>query len=260
MSSQIHPPGPSFKTLLRLIPGALRDPAEFLLGLARDYGDLTCLKLGIKNAYLIGSAEYSEDILVARQGEFSNWVAWFIKKIDLLEGEGLLALESEGHQARRSLVEPTFVRERISMYCETVTDYGVRLRDKWTHGQSTDIEADMGRLSLGITIKMLFNLDIETDGKEIGDIMSRLMYHYSAAYPPVLLFQPVLRKIPYSHVRGLLKAKDELSDMIYRIIAERRKNVSDNCDLLSSMIAARSAGGVLSKMTDTQIRDECKPK
>ena len=41
MSSQIHPPRPSFKTLLRLIPGSLRDPAEFLLSLARDYGDLT---------------------------------------------------------------------------------------------------------------------------------------------------------------------------------------------------------------------------
>lgn len=136
MSSQIYPPGPSSKTLLRLIPGLLRDPAEFLLGLARDYGGLTCIKLGIKNAYLIGSAEYSEDILVTRQGEFSNWIAWFIKKVYLLEGEGLLAIESAGHRASRSLVEPPLMKENISKYGVTVTDYGVRQRDMWTHGQS----------------------------------------------------------------------------------------------------------------------------
>ena len=135
MSSQINPPGPSTKTLLSLIPGSFANPAEFLLGLTREYGDLTCLGLGIKNVYLIGSAEYAEDVLVTRQGEFSNLVAWFIKKAEILEGEGLLATESEGHSSRRSLVEPSFVRENISKYSETIASYGLRQRELWTEGQ-----------------------------------------------------------------------------------------------------------------------------
>jgi cytochrome P450 len=257
MGSQTNPPGPSSKTLLSLIPGSFQNPAEFLLDLKREYGDITCLRLGIKNVYLIGSAEYAEDILETRQEEFSNWVAWFIKSADILQGEGLLATESEGHTARRSLVEPVFVRENICKYSAVITSYGVRQRELWTDGRPSDMEKDMGRLTLGIALKMLFDLDLGTDGKEIGDIMDKLLFHYSAVFPPVLLAQPLLRHIPHNNVRGLIKEKNEISKIIYGIIGERRTDSTDRGDLLSSMIAARSENKELREMTDTQIMDEC---
>ncbi len=257
MSSQASPPGPSPRTLLRLIPGSFSNPAEFLLGLTREYGDLTCLRLGIKNVYLIGSAEYAEDILEKRQEEFSNWISWFIKKAGILEGEGLIATESQGHASRRALVGPSFVRENISKYTGTIISYGLNQRELWAPGQPSDLEKDMGRLTLSIVLKTLFNLDLDTEGKKIGEVINRLMFHYNAVFPPVLLAQPILRHLPQNNVRGLIKELNEVSKIIYGIIDERKKNSEERGDLLSSMMAARSEDEKNPRMTDTQIRDEC---
>lgn len=257
MNPKANPPGPNSKTLLKVIPGSFPNPAEFFLGLSRRYGDLTYIKLGIKNVYLIGSAEYAEEILDIRQEEFSNWIAWFIKRAGILEGEGLLATESEGHASRRSVVGPSFVRENVSKYADTIISYGLRQRDLWLDAQPSDIEKDMGRLTLGIALKMLFDLDLDTEGKEIGDVLNRLMLHYSAVFPPVLLAQPVLRYLPHNNVRGLVKELGEVSKIIYGIIYKRRKSSEEKDDLLSSMMAAGSNDEKHTRMTDTQIRDEC---
>ena len=115
----------------------------------------------------------------------------------------------------------------------------------------------MGWLTLGIALKMLFDRDLETDGKEVGDVMQKLLFHYGAVFPPVLLAQPLLRHVPKNNVRGLLKEKNKLSKIIYGIIKERRKNSEGKDDLLSSMIASRSENETLREMTDTQIKDEC---
>ena len=257
MTPRVNPPGPSTKTLLSRFPGSISNPAEFLLGLTREYGDLTCLRLGIKNVYLIASAEYAEDILEKRQDEFSNWISWFIKVAGILEGEGLIATESQGHASRRALVGPSFVRENISKYTDTIMSYGLIQRELWTEGQPCDIEKDMGRLTLSIVLKTLFSLDLDTDGKTIGEVIKRLMTHYNAVYPPVLLIQSVLRYVPGSNVRGLIKELDAVSKMIYEIIDKRRENSVEMGDLLSSMMAERSNCRELTRMTDTQIRDEC---
>lgn len=257
MSPKASPPGPSSKSLLGKIPGSFANPAEFLLGLKREYGDLTCLKLGIKNVYLIGSAEFAQDILETRQDEFSNWISWFIKKAGILEGEGLIATESVGHAPRRALVGPSFTRENVSKYTDAIISYGLSQRELWDPGQPSDMEKDMGRLTLSIVLKTLFDLDLDTDGKKIGEVINRLMVHYNAVFPPVLLAQPVLRHLPRNHVRGLIIELSEVSKIIYGIIEERKKNSEEKGDLLSSMMAARSNDEELPRMTDTQLRDEC---
>lgn len=231
-----------------------RDPLSFFTNLAREYGDVVGVKFGPEDAYLLSRPEFVRDVLVVSQKKFMKGRGLQVAKKVL--GEGLLTSEGEFHLRQRRLVQPAFHRQRIARYAETMVEYAVKTRERWAAlpaGRPVDIAHEMMRLTLVIAGKTLFDADVEREASEVGDALTAMMVLVERVTNPFAAF---LEKLPLPSNIRFQRAKQKLDDIIYRIIAERRRSGEDRGDLLSMLLMAQDTEGDGGRMTDEQVRDE----
>lgn len=250
-SAATLPPGPR-----QFIPGAhlltlRRNPINFLMKLAREYGDLVYFKLGPQPVFLVNHPNYIRDVLVTHNGQFMKGEG--LQRAKRLLGEGLLTSEGEFHLRQRRLAQPAFHRQRIAGYATTMTAYAARLGDEWQPGAELDVAREMMHLTLAIAGKTLFDTDVESEADEIGDALSQAMRLFNYLTLP---FAQLLERLPLPAMKRFRQARARLDETIYRIIAARRASGEDRGDLLSMLIAARDEEGDGTGMTDEQLRDE----
>src|SRR5579883_2278626 len=176
-----------------------------------------------------------------------------LERAKVLLGEGLLTSEGQFHTRQRRLVQPAFHRERLPGYARIMSDYAIRLRERWAAGASLDVQKEMTQLTLAIVGKTLFSADIETAASDIGEAMTTVLKMFRMLMMP---FSEYLERLPLPSMRRFEKARTHLNATIYSLIRERRESQVDIGDLLSMLLLAQddeSGGG---HMTDTQVRDE----
>jgi len=251
ISTKQLPPGPH-----RLFPATnlfllRRDPLKFLMGLARQHGDLVYFKLGPQPVFLVNHPDYLRDVFITHNKYFMKGEG--LQRAKRLIGEGLLTSEGEFHTRQRRLAQPAFHRQRIAGYAETMVDYAARMCDRWRPGETRETSRDMMRLTLAIAGKTLFDADVESEADEIGDALTKAMAMFNRLTLP---FASYFEKLPLPAVRRFREARDRLDATIYRIIDDRRRSGEDHGDLLSMLIEARDEEGDGAGMTDLQLRDE----
>ena len=111
----------------------------------------------------------------------------------------------------------------------------------------------MSRLTLLIVGKTLFDTDVESQARDVGDAMSGLM---SSFWTLMLPFGDTLERLPIPRLRRGRKARERLDAIIYGIIGERRVSGGDRGDLLSMLLMAQDDQDRGRGMTDRQVRDE----
>ncbi|MBX3279865.1 MAG: cytochrome P450 [Acidobacteria bacterium] len=245
------PPGPSSFPPGRSLFGMQRDRSGYLVGLARDYGDIVYFTLGAEKVFLINHPDYIRDVLVTHNRNFIKGRG--LQRAKKLLGEGLLTSEGEFHLRQRRLAQPAFHRQRIAAYADQMTEYAVNTRRRWQEGDVFEIDREMMRLTLAIAGRTLFNADVESEADEIGAALTDAFELFNTITIP---FSELLEKLPLPSTRRFQRARERLDATIYRIIAEHRASDTDNGDLLSMLIHARDVEGDGSRMTDEQLRDE----
>lgn len=245
------PPGPrrSIRTLFVYGPG--RDPLSFFRNLARTYGDFAHVHMAGEHVYLVSDPRAIRDILVTDQRLFMKGRG--LDRAKRLLGEGLLTSEGAVHVRQRRLMQPAFHRDRIVSYASVMTEFADRVRGGWTDGATIDAAQDMARLTLGVVGKTLFDADVESQAKEVGQALAATMESF---WMLMLPFPDLLERLPIPALRRSRAARETLDRIIYAMIAERRKSPSDRGDLLSMLLMAQDeeAGG--QGMSDLQVRDE----
>jgi cytochrome P450 len=89
-----------------------------------------------------------------------------------LLGEGLVTSEGDFHNRQRRLIQPIFHPRQIMGYGKIMTDYAIRLRDRWKNEDILDISQEMMQLTLGIICKSVLNYDIESEAKQVGKALT----------------------------------------------------------------------------------------
>lgn len=64
--NQPNPPGPPGEFLLGSLRPFRQDPPNFMVAMARQYGDIVMLKFGPYKAYLIANPDLVREVLVAQ--------------------------------------------------------------------------------------------------------------------------------------------------------------------------------------------------
>ena len=251
MQASIHPPGPR-----RLIPlsGLLayrKGPLPFFQNLAAQYGDISYFRLGPQQAFFLNHPDFIKDVLVTNHQNFIKGLA--LQRAKRLLGEGLLTSEGEFHRRQKRLAQPAFHRARVASYAAIMTDYAKRAREQWADGNTLDMSEEMMRLTLGIVGKTLFDADVVSDAKEVGEAMTVVMDLFNTITIP---FFELLQKLPLPQLRRFDTARAKLDTIIYRLIEERRRSGEDRGDLLSMLLLAQDTEGDGGEMTDEQLRDE----
>ena len=250
-ATRTFPPGPktSFLSTLTYRPG--RDPLEFFSTITREYGDVAYLRLASEQLFVVSDPTVIKDVLVTHNQNFHK--SRGLEKIKILLGEGLLTSEDDFHLRQRRLMQPAFHRDRIAAYASTMVSYGDRVRSGWTDGATDDLSREMSRLTLLVVGKTLFDTDVESQARDVGEAMTGLMHSFWSLMLP---FGEYLQYLPIPHMRRGRQARQRLDEIIYRMIRERRANLGDRGDLLSMLLMAQDDQDKGRGMTDKQVRDE----
>src|SRR5437660_682039 len=132
-----------------------------------------------------------------------------------------------------------------------MVDYTRRLTATWKDGETRDMHRDMMRLTLEIVVRCLFSADVSNDVDHVGNTLKELVKPFASQATVKWILNNRLPTPAHIHFHRLAK---KIDNVVYRIIAERRANESDEGDLLSMLLKARDEDG--SQMTDRQLRDE----
>jgi cytochrome P450 len=243
------PPGPTGSPISGVYRPFRDSPADFLLGLSREYGDVAHFRVGFQQMYLLNQPDFIEEILVTSQANFVK--SRMLQRAKILLGEGLLTSEGEFHMRQRKLMQPMFYRERLVRYAAEMVASAQAAQARWQPGETRDIAQEMSRLTLAIVGRTLFNRDVEHEAADVGKALTAVLDTFGMMMSP---FSGLMRRLPLPAIRRADRARKYLDRTIYRMIEERRASGKDQGDLLSMLLLAsdESEGA----MTDKQVRDE----
>lgn len=160
---------------------------------------------------------------------------------------------------QRRLAQPAFHRNRIAGYADTIGRQALAMTARWRPGTTVDMHEEMLAIALRIVGKCLFDLNVESDAevKKISSAVDAFMGFLPLAFLP---FSQHIQRLPLPAMKRIRKGIEELDELIYGMIAQRRADPADRGDLLSMLMAAvdtEAAKGESATMSDTQLHDEC---
>jgi cytochrome P450 len=228
-----------------------RNPLEFFEDLARTYGDLAHVRLGGEHVFVVSDPRAIKDVLMTHNQNFTK--SRGLERTKRLLGQGLLTSEGAVHLRQRRLMQPAFHRERVAKYAATMVDYADRTRQRWADGAALDMSQEMNRLTLSVVGKTLFDTDVESQARDVGEALTGVMESF---WTMMLPFSNVIERLPLPHLRRSRQARARLDAIVYGLIRARRATGEDRGDLLSMLLLAQDEEDTGRGMTDVQVRDE----
>jgi cytochrome P450 len=246
------PPGLRYYFPFRFRSDARRGVLQFYTNAAK-LGDVVRIQIGFWSIYFFSHPDHIKHILQDNSQNYSKGeVAEFFKP---LIGEGLATSEGALWRRQRRLAQPAFHRQRLATFAAIMTDCTVSMLERWrTHtenGQPLDVAAEMARVTFDIVGRTLFSTDISSRADEVRRALTTAREHIirQANFPLSLA------KLPTRRNRRFWQAIHVLDQVVYSIIAERRRERKNTGDLLSMLLLARDEE-TGEAMSDKHLRDE----
>jgi cytochrome P450 len=245
------PPGPKGLPILGAALDIREDPLNSLRRMAREYGDIVCFHVMMRERILLNHPDLIYQVLVIQHSKFHK--SELTRRITVrMLGQGLLISEGDFWRRQRRLVQPAFHRGRVNDYASSMRELAeAHIRD-WRDGDERNIAEEMMELTLGIAVRTLFGATLSGEAAGVGRAMTFLM-RYSLRRQRAPLRIPENWPTPKNR-----RANRELAYMdsvVYRIISERQSSGNGNHnDLLSLLMGAMDEDG--SQMTRQQLHDE----
>jgi cytochrome P450 len=249
------PPGPRGAPLFGLAFQVLRDPLATLLRLARQYGDIVCVRVVNQYRILLNLPEYIEQVCIVQHAKFHK--STLTKDVtQRLLGQGLLISEGDFWRRQRRLAQPAFHRARINEYAATMVECADVHSRNWRDGEVRDMAQEMMGMTLDIAVQTLFGTRLSGEAANVGHSLGFLMrYSLRKARSPL----KVPESWPTPANRRARRETEFLDSLVYRIIAERQNEQAlgtpnPHNDLLAMLMGAMDEDGT--QMTPKQLRDE----
>ena len=244
------PPGPKGHFLTGNVREFRRDRLGLFLRCARDYGDVAAVRIGPIRGLVLSHPDAIEYVLVTNNHNFIKHFA--LRRNRLFLGNGLLTSEGDFWLRQRRLIQPAFNRRHLDGYGAVMIDCARHLLAEWRDGETRELSAEMTRLTLEIAARALFGAEAGTDAREVGEAMA---VAHASFENRIAGIYPLPRWLPTPGNYRLQQAARRVDAIIYRFIAERRRNGGERDDVLSLLLRARDEDDG-SRMTDKQLRDE----
>jgi cytochrome P450 len=225
-----------------------RDPLTYLTRAARKYGDAMRIEISRRQDFLLNHPDYIRAILLDQEGMRRS----VHRPVQRLLGQGLLTSRGSTHRKQRTLLQPIFQKHRIAALGDVMVQQTARWSDKWRGGQTVDMQEEMHHLSMAITGKTLFDVDVESEAAEVGEALLTVMS--ATRFNNLLLVSKNLEKLPLPANQRFRRAAKRLDEFIYEMIAQRHAHRSEQPDLLSVLVRLSETKPRM--MNDKKIRDQ----
>jgi len=230
-------PSPKGLPLLGHIRPFKRDPLEFYVETAQEYGPVARFQLGQREFIQLSDPEYVEHVLVHNNDAYVKGRE-FREMLEPIVGNGIIATDGEEWRSQRRLLEPAFHPEEIERYSTVVTDIVERHCDQWRDGEVRDIQDEMLALTTEIIAKTLFDIDIRDERDEIAGSLDTVM-----SYSAIQMRRPieVPSWVPTPGNRKFERAVENLNDVADRIIDQYQTDNIEGATIVSLLQGAEES-------------------
>lgn len=226
-------------------PIALLTDAVRVLMEVRGLGDVVYARVCGYDAFLIYSQRAAEHVLVKNQKNYRK--DQYLQRAGRVFGNGLLRAEGDLWRQQRRLIQPSFHKQRVRGYAESMLALTERRLAALKPGTEIDLQAVMSSLTAEIAVQTMFgqtaNVDVAAVDKQLGAVLARFATLGFVLEPD---WWPSLGQLRY---RRAIRALDRL---VARCIAARR--AAPGADVLSMLLEVRDDRGA--PLSEQQIRDE----
>jgi len=175
----------------------------------------------------------------------------------LFLGQGLLTSDGDFWLRQRRMAQPAFHRERLNGLVKHMIEESREMALEWkrraAYHESFNVMDDMMKVTMKIVARGLFSANVAEDIETISYNLERLnQFATTRIQSPIRLpmWLPTLKNLVFR------QTCEELNDVLFRIIEERRKDPNPPGDLLTMLMEAKDKD-TGEGMSDAQLRDEC---
>jgi cytochrome P450 len=250
------PPGPPYPALIQGI-GLWKRPLAFLERCRARYGRRFTVRFPLAPRFVILSdpEEIKEvfkappDVLHPGEGA---------RVLEPVVGKNSVILLDEGrHMEQRKLMLPAFHGERMARLSGLMAEVAEREVASWPSDGEIALQPRMQRLTLEIILRAVFGLD---PGPRLDALRERLSEMLAFGDRPISLTPPdpegavgrVLQR--FEPFAGFLRLQEEIDELMFELIDERRADEDGRDDVLAMWLQARHEDG--SPMSAQELRDE----
>lgn len=256
-SSQRSAPGPRGHVLLGNAPGFQRDIMRTLLEGWRAHGDVVRFR-GIGPLFPVYLVVHPDAVQHVLQKNHRNYLKtpYVDDKWRMVVGDGLICSVGDFWRRQRRLIQPAFHRPRIADLADLMSGVTAEMFARWDavadSGRPLDMKTEMTELTLNVLAQALFSADWSREAKAMGPAVSVAIRH---AYHQLESFVSLPERIPTPANRRFVAARRTLDQIVYRLIAERRRATTQSNDMLEMLIQAHDPE-TGEQMSDQQVRNE----
>jgi cytochrome P450 len=237
--SRERPPGPRGLDLLHALNDFRLSPLPTLEYLAKRYGDVVCVPVPGRRAFLLSHPDLIHHVLIRRSENYTKTTG--TRAARRFFGSSMQLNNGERARSMRRLLAPLFVFDRLARaYGDLIVEETQACIDQWTPGPRPGLTQELMDLLLHIMVRMHFGTPPGEETRHLGSLYSTAL----ALLPEFSLPEWV----PTPGNRRYIASVAALDAAVLGRIAASRRNDDGGTDLISEMLRL--------DLPDVQIRHE----
>jgi unspecific monooxygenase len=174
----------------------------------------------------------------------------------LLGDYSVIMLEGEPHKRRRQLLMPPFHGEQLQAYGQRICDLTQKIFSQLPPNQPFLGRSMMQQISLEVILEAVFGLNAGVRYQQLKRLLAEIADVFRSPMTAGLLYIPFFQQDlgAWSPWGRFLRLRQQIDQLLYAEIADRRQTQTDRHDILSLLMAAQDETG--QGMTDQELRDE----
>ncbi len=241
------PPGPGGADSKEMNIQHRGNALQLLASLRDKYGDTVLCPNAYGQAYLFNRPDQVRHFLHS-----TNYERTQLLKIAI--GESTLSSDGELWRKQRRVVTPAFQSARVLAFGELMASETRATAQRWADSNidQLDLDEEMMRLTLVIAVKALFSTDVSEHvlaiSKALTSVITDLGTLTTTLFGVPAVFDP-------GRKRRMTSCLSQLNEIVYGLIAARRKHPGEHDDLMNMLLTSRDpeTGDALN---DEQLRNE----
>lgn len=240
--------------LVGLVPHLLKDPLATIATAARRNGDVSILRIGPMDCYLLAHPDPAQEVLAEKSKVFTKESSLW-EAAQSFVGKGIGTTDGEEWLRQRRALQPQFQMSRmgdlLTMTADAVREQVEDLQHRAGAGEPLSLFKEVRRMTTRVFLRTMFGTSI---GNEELDILLAAIRESFETVDKLLWTSFLPGWVPAPGMRRYRKAIAAFDSIVVRIIRERLQNPVDRDDLLNLILKSFDTQDDAAWMT--MIRDE----
>ena len=248
-------PSPKGLPILGILPEISKNPLNYLLTKSQELGDVIKLQLAHREIFFLNHPDYAKHILFDHCENFDKGTRGW-EKLRIIFNQGVFTSDGPTWLRQRRTMQPSFSHDRILKFGDLIVQEVLRVAESWekfaVEKKTFNIHKEMMALAFRIIARAMFSENLENERIQAVWYNLPFVLHYISVSYKRVLDLPLW--IPSPLNQNVKKALKNLDQIVFEMIAQRRKEKEKKTDLLSRLIDAQDPE-TGKKMDDQEIRD-----